>query len=472
MLVIAPDVADKLALDLLENGGVATLTLPTELSEIHKKAFRDATLALDLANKEANNGEHTDDHTSTSTIPIIGPNSNSASVTGYHSAGGDNALSRYNCYREGFIFSNGEVFDVPLIADTGVDAVEEVSFEQSMTEMFNSLYDVIAKGALRGIARYLKIEEDWFQDTMGPMDKSSQWHLKRYVEPTGTGNDPMKANVEEDKKEETEEIEWLPVHTDPSLISVIIHDVPGINENAMGLQYQCPDSKSRGENGEKKRIWKEVGCHGHAVATVFCGSVMSYLTGGLFQSAKHRVVYRANIGNTQHRQAATLFLRPRGDSILTVPPSDILSERGVRIRRDCKFDNWLSRVSRNYQNKKGGGKQKQKPIPKKEKSKPKANADPMFWADEFTELTLHGASPELTGKEKYLGGELCTLNDHIYTIPGFAGQVLDMDVSVEPPKLQLIGQELPGEFKWLRGIPIGESKEAFNRIHLFPCRHK
>ena len=33
-------------------------------------------------------------------------------------------------------------------------------------------------------------------------------------------------------------IEWLPCHSDPSLISVIIHDAPEIQSKAMGLQYQ------------------------------------------------------------------------------------------------------------------------------------------------------------------------------------------------------------------------------------------
>ena len=47
------------------------------------------------------------------------------------------------------------------------------------------------------------------------------------------------------------------------------------------------------------------------------------------------------------------------------------------------------------------------------------------------------------------------MNNHIYTIPGFAHRILAMDVSVEPPKFELIGPVLPGEFKWLRGIPIG-----------------
>ena len=38
-----------------------------------------------------------------------------------------------------------------------------------------------------------------------------------------------------------------------------------------------------------------------------------------------------------------------------------------------------------------------------------------------------------------------------------------MDVTVDPPKLELIGPDLPGEYKWLRGIPIGDY------IYSIPC---
>lgn len=34
------------------------------------------------------------------------------------------------------------------------------------------------------------------------------------------------------------------------------------------------------------------------------------------------------------------------------------------------------------------------------------NADPLYWADEYTELTLHACVPELNGKEKFLGKSL------------------------------------------------------------------
>jgi len=453
MLEISDELTDQLARDLVQNGGVATLNLPLELSNIHKRAFQVATQAMDIANSEEGSKK----------VPIIEPHANSATVTGYHSAGGDNALSRYNVYREGFIFSNGELFDVPLknVGSSQNNLEDGNSFEHAMVDMQNSLCQIIAKGALKGIARILDIDEDWFGETYGPMDSSSQWHIKRYAEPSieeknTISNEECKDG---DAPALSTEVEWLPVHTDPSLISVIIHDAEGVNKNAMGLQCQAPQTKE--ESGEKKeRVWKEVGYHGHAVATIFCGSVMSYITGGLLQSAKHRVVYNNATGGTpskdgkQFRQAATLFLRPQGESVLTVPPSDILNERTVKIRRNCKFDDWLSRVSRNYQGKQSKKHKKTKNKVKDTKEQTN-NVNPMYWADQYTELTLHGSDPTLVGKEKYLGGELCELNNHIYSIPGFAKRILDFDLTKDPPKLELIGPELNGEFKWLRGIPVG-----------------
>jgi hypothetical protein len=531
---IPNDVIDQLTLSLLHNSGVATLSLPDHLTQIHQQAFQVATRALDVSSSyvKANSNSNGDNNSNgnPAPCPIILPNSNSATVTGYHSAGGDNALSRYNLHRQGFVFSNGESFpfihnyehehenglngnvDNNVNVNVNVDNNDlEESFQPCMDQMFDSICNVIASSVLKGIARHLEIDEEWFHDQYGPMDRSSQWHLKRYVLPNSNGNGDGNDHDENKHKNndtgaswasslEDQEVEWLPVHTDPSLISIIIHDAPGTNDNAMGLEYQVTQPQSQSNKNEKKeRVWKEVGAHGHAVATILCGSLMSYITGGLFQSAKHRVMYRplpptstatatANgsvSGDIRYRQAATLFLRPRGDSILTAPPSDVFLDRVVKIRRNCKFQDWLDRVSKNYQgggpaagNNANGKKSKQNGIKTKKtianktitntntttNTEPVRNGDPMLWADEYTELSLHGCmGGELNGKEKYLGGELCTLNNHIYTIPGFARRILDMDVTVDPPKLELIGPDLPGEYKWLRGIPIGDY------IYGIPC---
>jgi isopenicillin N synthase-like dioxygenase len=494
---------DQITLSLLQNSGVATLVLPDSLAEIHRDSFQITKLALQKCQSFQSSSAAA---ASPSPIPWIDPqHSNSATVTGYHASGEENGMGRYNIYREGFVFSNGELFHLEVDTHNGssgddVDGGHDhrLGFETQMGQMFDPMCRVIGKSVLRGIARYLKIDEDWFESQYGSMENTSQWHLKRFVEPSfrlqemdagrrvcsevANGDKDDDGEGEGEGEGDEEVIEWLPVHTDPSLISVIIHDAPGMNVGAMGLEYQT-SSPISDTSQAKKRIWKEVESHGHAIATIFCGSLMSYITGGLFQSAKHRVVYSKNrqedsLGeemecpNSRRRMAATLFMRPRGDCYLTVPPSDILTERMVKIRKNCKFEDWIQRVSRNYQH---GKKDKRKKVANGDESLKETkvmetavdsdkmmesnvkNSDPFYWADEYTELTLHGCNPSLEGKEKYLGGELCMLNNHIYTIPGFARRIMDMDVSVEPPKLELFGPDLPGEYKWLRGIPIGDT---------------
>jgi len=509
MMTIPQSTINNLVLNLLQNGGVATLKLPQSIAETNKQAFQKVTLALDvavpIAGDDADEYVHDDDDvdvnvgSSNHDIPIISPNSNSASVTGYHSAGSLNSLSRYNTYREGFIFSNGESFDIKLLTDDDTDT--DLTFQQATDGMFHNMCQIIAKSTLRGIARYLNLDnEDWFEFTYGPMETSSQWHIKRYVEPLlekkmeaiDIDDDDSKLNQALDDKQHLvdceggpqheDEIEWLPTHTDPSLISVIIHDAPGTNQNAMGLQYQytlpIEEDSNLTKNQKKKRVWREVESHGHQIATIFCGSLMSYITGGLFQSAKHRVIYNPQeqtLAKNKCRRVATLFLRPIPDSIVTVPLCDVLMERSVKIRRNLKFKDWLNRVSRNYQKvqkeqSKNKGQKNNKRLSNTNNSSNNINndaeklaTDPTYWADELTELTLHEANPSLAGKEKYLGGELVKMNGHIYTIPGFADRVVDIDATQDPPSIKLIGPEMKGEFKWLRGIPIGD------KVYGIPC---
>jgi len=274
-------------------------------------------------------------------------------------------MSRYNSYREGFVFSDGDVFDVDLGVDD--ERNQEHMFQRDMEKFFASMHDAIAVNVLKAIARNLGCQdEDWFQNNLGPTNKSSQWHVKRYVCPTGTENDlPQQEKNEYNKCEETkdkEEIEWLPVHTDPSLISIVLHDVPGKREGAMGLQYQVPDPSTSTRNdsspNRRKKCWVDVPLHGHAVATVFVGSVLSYISGNLYPGAKHRVVYRPQASDEEsERVAATLFVRPSGDRTLLVPPSPLFlttdGNNSVKIR-NTTFDAWLARVSRNYM--KGRGK--------------------------------------------------------------------------------------------------------------------
>merc|ERR1712008_13486 len=76
----------------------------------------------------------------------------------------------------------------------------------------------------------------------------------------------------------------LPMHTDPSLISIVIHDRECIQAGSLGLEVQVQQRDGCGCN------WHEVPCSGHGVVTVFCGSVLDRISGGLFTACRHRVV--------------------------------------------------------------------------------------------------------------------------------------------------------------------------------------
>ena len=99
----------------------------------------------------------------------------------------------------------------------------------------------------------------------------------------------------------------LPKHTDPSLISVIVHDAEGCNPGAMGLEYFC----------HLDHTWRPVPFHGHGIAVLLVGAVLSHLTGNTFPSIQHHVVYdKAKM----ERVAATLFVRPQLSATLEGHP--------------------------------------------------------------------------------------------------------------------------------------------------------
>jgi isopenicillin N synthase-like dioxygenase len=302
------DVWDEVVKVLEETGGVATVHLPVASERLHSAAFSTAREALEMV---CSNGNES--------VLRIPEDAGSAHASGYHGAGSTNSLSRYNQYREGFVFSDGASFQV-----NGVPA-----FETKMERLFLSLHGV-ALQVLLAFERRFELPVGWFEEALGPTGNCSQWHLKRYVQ------DPQEKGRNNDEHKEPDVL--LPMHTDPSIISVVIHDAEGKNPSALGLQYQ-----SEAENGQ--RTWKEVPYHGHAVATVFVGSVLAHITGGRCPSVKHRVVHRDGVN---HRTAATLFLRPQPSAMLQVPPSPAF--QNVQIK-NVSFGAWLQRVSKNYSKK-------------------------------------------------------------------------------------------------------------------------
>ncbi|KAL7529732.1 hypothetical protein ACHAWF_003096 [Thalassiosira exigua] len=276
---------------------------------------------------------------------------------------------RYNAHREGFVFSDGGMFDAAL-EDGGERG--GASFEVEMRHMFELLHDQIALGVLGAIERRLELPVGYFQKEVGPTGDASQWHVKRYVRTPRIGesshsNDPNKSTPHENPSVPNEPENWtqrrevlLPVHTDPSLISIVIIDREGRHKGGMGLEvFRCAPHTGALVDGSAKSTssagnWEEVSHHGHDVAIIFVGSVLSYLTrgqeGSYFPAAKHRVVgaYDNDISNPSNaRMAATLFVRPRPDAVMNNLPSRRLqgSDHGVK---KPTFGEWNRRVAKNY----------------------------------------------------------------------------------------------------------------------------
>ena len=224
-----------------------------------------------------------------------------AGQTGYHPAGG---LSRYNSHREGVVFSNGELLDL------GITEVEVANFREKAGGWFDAIADIaiaalneaaVAAG-LPGADADTVPKADDTDDTddtdgqpasassassasaaaaawvasLGDIRSASQWHVKRYTAAT-TATATVDDTVDDTG---TPQPVLLPLHTDPSLISVVIHDAPGTNPGCLGLQHR---SAARGG-------YVELPHHGHAVATVLVGSLLEKISCGLFSASKHRVL--------------------------------------------------------------------------------------------------------------------------------------------------------------------------------------
>ncbi|KAL7541703.1 hypothetical protein ACHAXR_013136 [Thalassiosira sp. AJA248-18] len=334
----------------LESNGYALLPLPTLLQHSEKKssiaqAFETARRALDVVsdNVDAN-------------VPLIDPSSDSGSWTGYHNAAVVNG--RYNQHREGFVFSNGEIFDVML--NNGDD---DCNFENEMNKLYSVMHGEIAEGVLMAIERRLNLPHLYFHQELGPTNKSSQWHMKRYVvDSAGDGIGAERENSANDNSSI-----FLPMHTDPSLISVVIIDQAGTNIGGMGLEVFHPsktrtDSKEGAKSRSHSGNWKEISHHGHDVAVIFIGSVLSYLTKRqVFSAAKHRVVNwdkccdddtDSNAANNMNgRMAATLFVRPNANAVMKTLPSPQLQLDDAN-KNPPTFRAWNARVAKNYMKKK------------------------------------------------------------------------------------------------------------------------
>ena len=383
----------------------------------------------------------------------IPPDANSAHASGAHAAGWG---SSYNAAREGFVFSDGASFGVP--AD---DPEAAADFERAMRRAFVAAL-AAAREVLFALERRLALESGWFEHNFGPLGDHAQWHVKRYrperVSENAIGGDGAAV--------------VLPVHTDPSLVSVVAHDAPGVREGARGLEYLEP----LGGRG----AWTEVPHHGHGVLTVFTGSVLDRITGGAFPAARHRVVSRKE-DNAAPRLAATFFWRPAPWAVLRVPPSPRLPALGQF--KQMRFDTWCKRTAKRYE---AHGKPAKKPpweaspaedengaaaTTKKTKrdlretKNGRAPTPAISRSPDSRDTRLALLGGPLAGREKYLGGAL-GFDGMIYAIPGFARRVLRIDPSTGA--VEYVGPDFSNApFKWLRSVQCPQT----GAIYGLPCHH-
>ena len=71
-----------------------------------------------------------------------------------------------------------------------------------------------------------------------------------------------------------------------------------------------------------------------------------------------------------------------------------------------------------------------------------------------------GEAIGLSGQDKYLGGMASPCGRYIYGVPGHAKRLIQVDVNTR--KVEMIGPEYHGEFKWLRGVEIPASDMGKN----------
>jgi hypothetical protein len=278
---------------------------------------------------------------------LITPDHDSDSCTGYHPLGGT-LSSKYNKYREGFVFSNGELLDLEDCSD---------NFESAMRNTRSILHSLAMK-AVTDIESTLGLQSSYIQDRYGlgtSLVQFSQWHLKRYSSVISEEDDDLA----------------LGVHTDPSILSVVIHDSPQVQPGGWGLQYSKKKMGSVYPAADETKgtistttEWKEIPYHGHGIATVMIGAALARIMQvgensrndekviqlrKLYPPLRHRVVMQRHGPSKEgrRRMALTYFLRPSPSSILE--PLPIFTELMVKPpKRQVSFGSWYNRVASRY----------------------------------------------------------------------------------------------------------------------------
>jgi 2OG-Fe(II) oxygenase superfamily len=315
----------KVVANLLEYG-VALVGIPDRDAAVAASAFRVADAALEIIGPKNDSTAAASPSFSSSPeccrIQTIPPSASSAHATGYHPVGG--MSQRYNEFREGFVWSDGQTFKM----------VDRPEFSV-LTKRLEVQLHALTCAVMRAVAKQLDISsgDDWFEEHLGPTHGHSQWHIKRFV--AASAHQDVDPGM------------WLPTHTDPSLVSVVIHDLAGTISGGSGFQYH--------HNGQ----WQTIPVSGHAVGIIIVGSVLQHVTGGFFQACRHRVLMTQPLeqqqqqhhhASTPRRMAATYFLRPASEAVLRSPMSPKL---GARLAKKplplITFAQWLEKTARNYE---------------------------------------------------------------------------------------------------------------------------
>jgi isopenicillin N synthase-like dioxygenase len=313
----------KIVANLLECG-VALVGIPDRDAAVAASAFRVADAALEIIGTKNDCTAAASPSFSSSPeccrIQTIPPSASSAHATGYHPVGG--MSQRYNEFREGFVWSDGQTFE----------EVDRPEFSV-LTKRLEVQLHALACAVMRAVAKQLDISsgDDWFEEHLGPTLDHSQWHIKRFV--AASAHQIVDTGM------------WLPTHTDPSLVSVVIHDLAGAISGGSGFQYH--------HDGQ----WQTIPVSGHAIAIIIVGSVLQHVTGGFFQACRHRVLMTQPLEQQQYhraatprRMAATYFLRPASEAVLRSPLSPKLGALHAKKPRPLiTYAQWLEKTARNYE---------------------------------------------------------------------------------------------------------------------------
>lgn len=348
---------------LMRGRGPPILNVPQDCHSIVMRGFQTGKSCMEIVRMQTTTGHKA--HPA-----LIRDGEDSADVNGYHACGG---LSRYNLFREGFVFSNNTTYDVEdsdfyTSNDSAVLSSDASLFRTDMSALYDTMFEV-AQNVLSQIAASLSLPSDFFDTAYGPIKEHSQWHLKRYHPYGTTAENQTPRKIREGHQRTVDgRIVLLPVHTDPSLISLVVISRQNDNsdcavhfDGAMGLEYH--------DDTDPDNPWHPVPASGSGAIIIFAGSVLHRISGGIFPATRHRVaVMETEVDAVvrEERVVATFFFRPAPHAILRLLPSPSVLERheqnttlncknyrgAVKHDKDMSFSEWKRKVSQRYEKKK------------------------------------------------------------------------------------------------------------------------